>query len=92
MCQREAEEEEKAEEKTIWTELSVCLCLCVSPLDGRVKGHEGKSGRRRRGEPAWMKFSVSCHYVWTLTDHRLRKRERDIERKRRWTARERRRN
>lgn len=28
-----------------------------------------------------MKFSVSCHSVWTLTDHRLRKREGDTERK-----------
>lgn len=28
-----------------------------------------------------MQFSVSCHYVWTLTDHRVRKRERDTERK-----------
>ncbi len=71
----------------------MCLCFYVSPLDGRVKGHEGKSRRRRRAEPAWMKFSVSCHYVWTSTDHRLRKRERDTERKtRRWRARERRRN
>lgn len=80
---------EKAEEKTVWTELSVCLCLCVSPLDGRVKGHEEKSRRRRRrrsrGKPAWMKFSMSCHYEWTLTDHRVRERERDTERKtRRW--------
>lgn len=24
-----------------------------------------------------MKFSVSCHYVWTLTDHRVRRRLRD---------------
>lgn len=88
MCQREGEEEEKAEKKTIWTELSVCLCLYVSPLDGRVKGHAEKSRRRRRrrrGKPAWMKFSVSCHYEWTLTDHRVRKKERDAERKtRRW--------
>lgn len=81
MCHREDEEEEKAEKKTVWTQQSVCLCLHDSPLDSRVKGHEEKSRRRRRrrGEPVWMKFSVSCQYVWTLTDHRLRKRERHEE-------------
>ena len=52
----------------------MCSCLYVSPLDSRVKGHKEKSSRirRRRGEPAWMKFYVSCHCAWTLTDHRLR--------------------
>lgn len=51
MCQREVDEEEKEEKKTVWTELSVCLCLYVSPLDDRVKGHkeEHKRRGRRRG-------------------------------------------
>lgn len=48
MCQREGDEEEKAEKQIIWTELSVCLCLRVSPLDGRVKGHEEEEEEMKR--------------------------------------------
>jgi len=68
-------EEGESREEDYLVALSECLCLYVSPLDCWVKGHERKSRKRRRSrraERARMK-SLSCHCVWTLTDHKLRR-------------------
>lgn len=64
------------------------VCLAIGRLGEGAKGVELEEEKRGACLDACLKFYVSCHYVWTLTDHRLSKRERDAKRKtRRWRVR-----
>lgn len=70
MSETEGREGKSREEDCLAGAECVFMFGCFA-IGCRVKGYKEKS-RRRRGALIWMKFSVSCHNVWTLTYHRLR--------------------